>query len=339
MSRRLSFVALLLLLAARAAVGHPLAPSLLEVDERAGGGLEVLWKTPLLQAPGSDVRPVLPSRCRATSRRRAWEEQGAFLQRWTVDCGRRGLVGSRIRVDGLAESRTDVLLRLVLLDGRSFRSVLSADGPSFLVPERERRLDVVRGYLGLGLGHILTGFDHLAFVLGLVLLVVRQTAGAAAERRRLLWTITAFTLGHSVTLSLAVLGFVAVPPRPVEALIAFSIFLLAVELARGADEPPTSIRRFPWLMAFSFGLLHGLGFAGALVEVGLPAGEIPLALLSFNLGIEIGQIAFVLVVLTARVAVVPLAARLRFRTAWLPPYAIGGLAAFWCFERIRATFG
>jgi hydrogenase/urease accessory protein HupE len=327
--RRAAAVVVLLLFAAPAGA-HPLAPSLLQIEETEAGRAEVLWKTPLLRVPGSDLRPVLPEHCRPVGRGELREEGAALIERWTVDCGPGALVGSRIGVTGIAESRTDALLRVVLADGRAVRQVLSAENPSFVVPERERPLDVLRSYLALGVDHILTGLDHLLFVFGLVLLV--------RGGRRLLWTVTAFTAGHSVTLSLAVLGFVDFRPEPVEALIALSILVLAVELTHPRDRDPTLLRRYPWAMAAGFGLLHGLGFAGALAEVGLPAGEIPLALFSFNLGIEIGQVAFVVAVLLSGRLLAPVILRLPARTGWAAPYAIGSLAAFWFFERVSVIF-
>jgi hypothetical protein len=308
---------------------HPLAPSLLQIEEVEAGRARVTWKTPVLRVPGSDLRPVLPPLCQASGEHSARQDGSAWIEQWRLDCPG-GLIGSTVRVDGIAASKADVLLRIALADGRSFRRVLTTEEPSFQVPEKETPLDVARGYAGLGLQHILGGFDHLLFVLGLILLVPR--------RRLLLWTITAFTLGHSVTLSAAVLGFVHIPPRPVEVLIAFSILLLAGELARGEEAPPTLMRRFPWMMAFTFGLLHGLGFAGALAEVGLPDDEIPLALSSFNVGIEVGQVLVVAVVLAGRAALAPWIARLPARTALVPPYVIGTLAAFWCIERVSASF-
>jgi hypothetical protein len=310
------------------APAHPLAPSLLQLEEVGGSRVRVVWKTPVLRVPGSRLRPILPAACRPVGEREGRQEGTAWIEQWHAECG--ALVGATVRVEGIAASKADVLLRVALADGRSFRHVLTAEAPSFLIPEREKPGDVARGYAGLGLEHILGGFDHLLFVFGLVLLV--------RGRRALLWTVTAFTLGHSVTLSAAVLGVVHIAPRPVEVLIAFSILLLAAELARGEEAPPTLMRRFPWLMAFSFGLLHGLGFAGALAEVGLPEGEIPLALFSFNAGIEIGQILVVVLVLGGRAALSPLTARLPARTVLVPPYVIGTLAAFWCFERLSASF-
>jgi hydrogenase/urease accessory protein HupE len=250
------------------------------------------------------------------------------VQTWDVVCGA-PLTGSVVEVDGIAASRANVILRLALADGRVLNSVLTADRSSFMVPARERPGEVVRSYLTLGVEHILTGLDHLLFVLGLMLLVT--------NRRQLLWTVTAFTAGHSVTLSLATLGFVKVPSGPVEALIALSILVVAVEIARDTDSSLTKIQRRPWTIAFAFGLLHGFGFAGALSEIGLPEGEIPLALLSFNLGIEAGQLVFCGVALALYLAAryLPIARLLLGRR--IAAYAIGSLAAFWIIERATAS--
>jgi hydrogenase/urease accessory protein HupE len=206
------------------------------------------------------------------------------------------------------------------------RTVLRGNAPFLAVPDRVDSLDVLRDYLALGFEHIVVGLDHLLFVLGLVLLV--------HGRQRLLWTITAFTAGHSMTLSLVVLGYVHVPPAPVEALIALSIFAVAVEITREAQGCATGLWRFPWAMALVFGFLHGLGFAGALAELGLPADEIPVALFSFNVGIELGQILFVGLVLAGRAVLRRLPVRWPKASELIPAYAIGSLAALWIFERI-----
>ncbi|WP_085212552.1 HupE/UreJ family protein [Methylomagnum ishizawai] len=220
-------------------------------------------------------------------------------------------------------------MRLALADGRSVRHVLTADHPEFQVPEREGALDVMAGYGRIGFEHILGGVDHLLFVLGLVLLV--------RGGKRLLWTVTAFTVGHSLTLALAVLGFVHVPQQPIEAGIAFSIYMLAVELAPRPERKPNLMDRCPWLIAGLFGLLHGLGFAGALAEVGLPEGEIPLALFAFNIGIEAGQLVFVGVVLLVLAGVRALPVRWPGLVAHVPGYALGTVAAFWFFQRLAAS--
>jgi hydrogenase/urease accessory protein HupE len=313
------------------APAHPLDPALLDVRETAPGRLEVVWKVP--RAARDALTPVLPGRCREASPRRASAGTRSVLWRWSVDCGAASLVGEQVAVRGLGARGGDALLRVELLDGRRRQAVLRSDSPGFTVPPPETAAHVAGGYLALGIEHIASGLDHLLFVLGLVLLV--------RGRRALLWTITAFTLGHSVTLSLATLGFVHAPTALVEALIAASIVVVALELAqaRGADgaaQRSSLVGRRPWLVAFAFGLLHGFGFAGALADVGLPAGEIPLALLAFNLGIELGQLAFVALVLALRGALqgaTPPALRL------VPAYAIGTLAVLWLCERVALLAG
>lgn len=329
--RRLAF-ALLFAAAAQLAAparlfAHALAPSLLEVRESGAGRAVVVWKQPAAQPMGIVLRPVLPAGCRALGAASRSREELSLVERWEADCGR-SLVGQTLGIGGIEDSQSDVLLRLVLADGRSIRHILNAARPAFVVPEREGKGQVAASYGRLGVEHILSGFDHLLFVLGLVLLV-----GGGA---RLLWTVTSFTFGHSVTLALAVLGFVDVPQRSTEAAIALSIYVLAIDLAR--PERATLLRRRPWLMAGAFGLLHGLGFAGALAEVGLPAADIPLALFAFNVGIEAGQVAFVALVLAAGALWRRVPVRWPAAVARIPAYAIGSLAAFWFYERLAAAW-
>lgn len=317
------------LLVAGPAGAHRLAPSLLEVSERAPGQLDVFWKTPLQRPTGTDIRPVLPAGCVIEGTPEPGVEATGATLRYAARC-EGALVGSTFAVRGLAESRTEALLRLRLADDREYQAVLRPGDEAFVVPERQGAGAVFRQYLGLGFRHILEGFDHLVFVLGLVLLV--------ANRRMLVWTVTSFTLGHSVTLSLAALGFVGLPQGPVEFAIAVTILVLAVELAGRPERKPSLLRRVPWAVAAGFGLLHGLGFAGALAEVGLPQEEIPMALFAFNVGIELGQLLFVAVVLCVRPVAGLLAAR---GPGWLrlaPAYAMGTLAAFWCFDRLAGIF-
>ncbi len=318
----------LVLLAPAPAGAHALSPALLVLHEGARGVVDVTWKIPLLRVVGADLRPVLPADCTAAGPPAVSDDAESVTARWSVDCGAGGLTGKRIAVDGLAAAKTDALLRLELADGRAVDTVLRAAEPSLVVPAGQNRLGLASRYVTLGVDHIMTGYDHLLFVFGLLLLAV--------DTRALLATITAFTLGHSVTLTLAVLGVARVPAPPVEVLIAFSIFVLAVELAR--PERPgdsTLMRRRPWLMALLFGFLHGLGFAGTLRAAGLPAQAIPLALFGFNVGIEIGQLTFVLAVLAATAIARPLLKRLPIWTQALPVYAMGALAAFWMIERAR----
>jgi hydrogenase/urease accessory protein HupE len=274
------------------ALAHPLEPSLLELREGGAGHVDVVWTTPARRVPGVVMRVVLPPRCR--------------------------------------DAASEVLVRLFFRDGRLVQGVLTEDAPELTVPAEPRRLDVVAAYGRLGVHHILTGLDHLAFVLGLLLLV---------GGRSFLPAVTAFTLGHSVTLALAVLGLVAVPQRPVEVLIAASVFVLAVELARDGQAPRSLLARRPWVMACAFGLLHGFGFAGALADIGLPEGDIPLALGSFNVGIELGQIAVVLLALAAARAVRGAVAGGGRWWRMIPAYAIGSVAFCWMLERVAVLLG
>lgn len=319
----LGLVGLVLLagLFARPATAHPLAPALLELREREGGRVEVVWKRSALRVPGSDLQPILPSDCPVVVPVRVEDQGAAVVARWELDCGARGLVGRTLRIDDLGPAKIDTLVRIELADGRRLQRVLRRSEPEMVVPERTTRATVFVDYLKIGFEHILGGADHLLFVFGLFLLC----AGFAPLAK----TVTAFTVGHSLTLSLAALGYAKLPSGPIEVLIAASVLALAVDLARD-EAKPTFMRRFPWPMALLFGLLHGLGFAGALREVGLPEGEIPMALFSFNVGIEIGQLAFVAVLIGLAAIVSRLPLPLPRRVA---VYAMGSLAAFWMIER------
>ena len=348
----LALIAASALIAPRPAEAHPLAPALLELKEEAGGRIAVSWKRSALRVPGSELQPILPGDCPADGPPRVEEQGTALIARWSIDCGAKGLVGRTLRIDDRGPARIDTLVRIQLADGRQIQRVLRRSEPEMVVPERATRGDVFRDYLKIGFEHILTGTDHLLFVFGLFLLC----SGLAPLAK----TVTSFTVGHSVTLSLAALGYARLPSGPIEVLIAASVLLLAVDLARD-EAKPTWMRRFPWPMALLFGLLHGLGFAGALREVGLPDGEIPMALFSFNVGIELGQLAFVAVLLAAAPLVrrIPglggarsgagasgraeaAAGALAGRSALprrIAVYAMGSMAAFWTIERGASLLG
>ena len=237
-----------------------------------------------------------------------------------------GITGRTIAIDGLNATMTDVLVRLERTDGTTQVTRLSPSEPSFVVQATPSALQVAGTYLSLGIEHILLGIDHLLFVLALLILV--------DGRRRLLWTITAFTIAHSLTLGAATLGFVNIPQTPVEAIIALSIVFVASEIVHARQGRPGLTQRWPWIVAFTFGLLHGFGFAGALTEIGLPAQAVPLALLFFNVGVEAGQLLFIaavgVVIVVARRVALPQPA-----WAWrVPAYGIGAVAAFWSIERV-----
>ena len=251
------------------------------------------------------------------------------MQRWQVR-RKGGLDGTTIRIEGLQSTLTDVLVRLERLDGVTLTFSVTPSSPMFVIEAEPGHRDVARTYLVMGVEHILRGVDHLLFVLALVILV--------KGGKRLFWTITAFTGAHSLTLAAATLGWVHVPPPPVEASIALSIVFLASEIVQTRAGRPGLTYRQPWIVAFAFGLLHGLGFAGALSAIGLPANAIPVALLFFNVGVEIGQLLFITTVLGLIVIGRRLVRGIPWRQPeWLwrvPPYAIGGVAMFWVIQRI-----
>ena len=318
----------LMLLASAAAGAHEARPAYLQLRELDAETYDVLWKVPGLDARQRlALDPEFAAGTTATQPVRTTFAGNAFVQRWQV---RRagGLDGTSVRIAGLQATLTDTLVRLERLDGSVQTVRVMPSAPAFVIASQPGRWDVVRTYLALGVEHILLGIDHLLFVLALVILV----RGA----RRLVWTITAFTAAHSLTLAAATLGWVNVPPPPVEASIALSIVFLASEIVHARAGRPGLTTRSPWIVAFAFGLLHGLGFAGALSDVGLPANAIPLALLFFNAGVEIGQLAFIAAVLGVMAAATRLRVA-RHEMAWrLPVYAIGTMAAYWTVERVAA---
>jgi hydrogenase/urease accessory protein HupE len=307
---------------------HESRPAYLQASEISAGRFEVLWKRPALGDQGLALAPRWPAACRDALPASPQLVPGAIVERRVIDCGPAGLIGQRLGIEGLPATMTDVLVRIEFLDGRVQTNLLKPASPTVVVAGRRPVLEVGSDYFTLGVGHILGGIDHLLFVLGLIFIV--------RSLRLLIKTITAFTVAHSVTLAAATLGFVHVPQAPVEAVIALSILFLASELARQRRGDAGLTARCPWLVALCFGLLHGFGFAGALAEVGLPQIDIPLALLSFNLGVEAGQLLFVTVVLALLwVGRKAIHARPRWLEA-VPAYAIGSIAAFWLIERVSA---
>jgi len=320
------FVGLALGLAAQTSHAHRFAPSLLKVTETADQHFNVVWKTPAQGTTSIPLRPVWPELCEVLIASPVQREGTGNVASWQLRCdglGPEGLVGHSLGVTGLGANQASALVMLTLLDGRAYQQVLNGDRPDFVVPEEPGTGEVMRDYSVLGIEHIWSGIDHLMFVFGLLLLV-----GGGS---RLIWTITSFTLGHSITLSLVTLGYFKYPVALVEFTIALSIFVLAVELTRTGKSD--LLRRYPWWLAGSFGLLHGMGFAGALAETGLPYENLPLALLSFNVGIEIGQITFILGVLAIwQLLKGPLATR-QEQLLPIPVYILGSLSAMWCIQR------
>jgi hydrogenase/urease accessory protein HupE len=323
---------LFLLLGGSSAFAHEVRPAYLELRQTSPDTYAALWKVP---GRGEDMRlglyVELPAGCTTVTAPRATMVNNAFTERWSVKCAG-GLTGGTIHIAGLSATMTDVLVRLERLDGTTQVTRLTPSAPSFVVEAAPRALAVARTYLVLGVEHILGGIDHLLFVLALLILV--------KGTRRLIATVTAFTLAHSLTLAGATLGFVHVPGPPVEAAIALSIVFVASEIMPSRQGRAGLTERFPWVVAFAFGLLHGFGFASALNEVGLPQAAIPVALLCFNVGVELGQLLFIASVF----AIIGLARQVTRRIgvsqpawAWrVAPYAIGSVAMFWVIQRLAA---
>lgn len=309
---------------------HELRPAYLELRQIEPDTFDVLWKVPAKGELRLGLYVRLPEDCTETQTRTVYPTGDAFIERWQVRC-LGGLPGKTITVDGLATTLTDVLVRLQWSDGRTQTVRLDAGQTSFVVEAAPNWRQLAGAYTSFGVEHILLGIDHLLFVLGLMMIVRSFST--------LVKTITAFTVAHSITLGLAVFGVVKVTPGPVEAAIALSIVFLGVEILRARRGQLGLTYRSPWIVAFLFGLLHGLGFAGALTSLGLPAADIPVALLFFNVGVEIGQLLFVLLILV-------LAWPFRFlEVKWpkwsepLPAYTIGTFATYWFLGRVAIIIG
>jgi hydrogenase/urease accessory protein HupE len=313
-----------------AAIAHEVRPAYLELRENAPETYDVIWKVP---ARGENLRLALyvrlPADARNVTEPRALFTGAAYLERWRIQRPG-GLAGQDLTIEGLPATKVDTLIRVTDLGGVTQTMRATPDSPTVTIAPTVSRWQVAGTYVLLGIEHILLGIDHLLFVLALVLLVKGW--------KRLVGTITAFTVAHSITLAAATLGFVQVPGPPVEACIALSIVFVAAEIMRVRQGKPGLTERAPWVVAFIFGLLHGLGFAGALSEVGLPQHAIPIALLFFNVGVELGQLAFIAVVLSAAGLIRHLHLPAPSWGWRIVPYAIGAVAMFWVIER-TAAFG
>jgi hydrogenase/urease accessory protein HupE len=310
------------------AQAHELQPSSLELRQLTPERFEVIWRAPVYYRKPHPAQLQLPENWKAVGEPTIRQLPDAALHRHVVDVPGSTVDGALIHFIGLESTITDVFARFIWLDGSETTALARPSQPWLEIVAQRSAWQVAWDYTVLGVDHILSGFDHLTFVLALLLIV----SGA----RRLLITVTSFTLAHSLTLAAATLGVVWVPGPPVEAVIALSIVFLASELVKVNRGLPSLTARVPWVVAFTFGLLHGFGFAGALAEVGLPKNEVPLALLMFNVGVELGQLLFIALVMAA----IHLLQRLRRGwPLWLrqvPAYGIGGIASFWLIERVAA---
>ena len=318
-------VALMMLFALPATgAAHELRPGFLEIAQTGPERYDIRFKVPARGDARLGLYVRLPSECTATSRRTEHTES-AVVEQFVAECSG-GLAGRQISIDGLVGTFTDVVARTAFADGAVQAARLTPDQPHFIVDTNPTWLDVARTYFLLGVEHILLGIDHLLFVLALLLLV--------GNIWMLVKVITAFTVAHSITLALAALGLAQIPQAPVEAVIALSIMFVAAEIVRRTRPGSDIAGMAPWIIAFAFGLLHGLGFGGALKEIGLPQSDVPLALLNFNLGVEAGQLLFVFAALGLKA----LAERaLSLEVPWaraVTAYGVGSLAAVWFVQRV-----
>lgn len=301
-------------------------PALLDIKEQSTGLFTVTWKVPMRGDRILAITPALPDSLERLGTPTTQTISGAQIQQATYRNNATSLTGQRILIEGLTAVQTDVLLLIQLQNGTQYSSILRPGSPQYIIPIQASKLQIAGDYWRLGTIHILEGVDHLSFVLALLLIV--------AGLGQLLKAITAFTVAHSITLALATLGLVNLPAAPTEAIISLSILFLATEIIHKHNGQISLTEKYPWVIAFAFGLFHGLGFAGALSEIGVPQHEVPLALLMFNVGVETGQILFIGVVLS----LIAVLKRLPFTSPngiWrVAPYVIGSAAAFWTIERV-----
>jgi hydrogenase/urease accessory protein HupE len=301
-------------------------PAYLEIEEIAPGHYTVLWRTPVLAGMRLPVVLRFPEGIRDLREPLVQQLSDSVLERRWMDAGPEGLVGKRIAFPGLELTITEAVVRAELLDGRSWMAIARPSQPWVELAPTPSIAAIARGFVRQGIEHILLGPDHLLFVFGLLLIVQR--------RWMLVKTVTAFTVAHSITLAAATLGYLRPPGPPIEAAIALSILFLGVEIVRARRGATSFTIRHPWVAAFAFGLLHGFGFAGALSAAGLPPADVPLALGGFNVGVELGQLAFVGLVLALVVPLRQLGVRWPRPAELLPAYAVGSLGAFWLIQRL-----
>jgi hydrogenase/urease accessory protein HupE len=323
-------VAVALLASAGQVLAHETRPGFLELRESAPGTYSFLWKRPSGGEVEIYIAPVVPKACRLATAGQQQLTPGALVVRGTLQC-EGGIQGKTLEIDGLASTITDVIVRVHHADGRVESHLLKPVEPSVTLGSPTTGWQRSQAYLRLGVEHILLGVDHLLFVFGLLLIV--------GGRWTLLKTITAFTVAHSITLAIATLGYASAPVPPLNAAIALSILFLGPEIVRRWRGQTSFTIRHPWVVAFAFGLLHGFGFASGLRTMGLPQAEIPIALLLFNVGVEIGQLFFVAMILRLERAFRTLEIRWPRLVESLPGYAVGSLGAYWTIQRTLVLLG
>lgn len=327
---RLALVWALLCATVAGASAHELRPSLLTLRETAPGAFDVSLRVSVAGASRVHLSPVFPAGCAPAGPSAVARDAASEVTRLRIACDG-PIEGRPIRIAGLSGTLNDVLVRVDRLDGPPQTTRVLPEDPVFALAAAPTRLDIARTYAALGLQHILLGLDHLLFVLALLLLI--------RAARPLVATITAFTVAHSITLALSAFGLARAPQPLVEALVALSIVVVAAEIVAAERGGGGAARLRPWTVAFAFGLLHGLGFGGALIEIGLPEGEVPLALLAFNLGVETGQLLVIAVALAAAASLVRLLALPRLAARHPLGLVLGCVAGTWFGQRVLGLVG
>jgi hydrogenase/urease accessory protein HupE len=315
----------------RVAHAHEARPAYLEIKETSPGRCDLLWRTPLLSGMRLPVVLRLSKDLENIKDPEVQEVTDSMVERRWIKAGPTGLAGKKIEFVGLQGTITDVLVRVEMLDGRSWTTIIRPSQPWIEMAASQTLGEVTGTFIVQGIRHILFGADHLLFILGLLLIV--------KDRWMLLKTVTAFTCAHSVTLAVASLGYAEAPMVPLNAAIALSILFLGPEIVKSWQGETSFTIRHPWVVAFAFGLLHGFGFATALTSAGLPRHELPLALLSFNVGVEIGQVSFVALILLLERSFRLLEIRWPRWAHAVPGYTVGSLGAFWTWQRLAILFG
>ena len=304
---------------------HKLQPAYLEFNEQSTGKFSILWKRPYVGSQPMGIYPQMPPGFRNLTEPVVQLLSTGAVERWMVAGDKNGLAGKEVLIEGLSSTQTDVLVRIYYTEGDEETHLLRPASPSAIIGGVPSKIERIIAYVQLGIQHILMGIDHLLFVLGLLLIV--------QNRWMLLKTITSFTVAHSITLCVATLGYANVPLPPLNLVIALSILFLGPEIVRSWKGGTSLTIRHPWVVAFAFGLLHGFGFATGLTNMGLREAEIPLALLLFNVGVEVGQIAFVLLIILLERSFRTLEIRWPRLVRLCPGYAVGSLGAYWTIQR------
>ena len=334
MTRRLRiapFVSLLLLImiVPQRVSAHEIRPAFLEIKQTASDRYDLLWRIPITAGMRLPIVLTIPG-ARNLRSPTTEEFSDSIVERRSIDVGPNGLAGEHIEFVGLQLTITDVLVRVQMLDGREWTTIARPSQPWVEIGASQTWLDVAGNYIVEGIRHILFGADHMLFVLGLLLIV--------KDRWMLLKTVSAFTVAHSITLAIATLGYAEVPVLPLNAAIALSILFLGPEIVRSWRGETSFTIEHPWVVAFAFGLLHGFGFASVLTSAGLPRHELPLALVSFNVGVELGQVGFIGIILALESSFRVLEVRWPRWVQLLPGYTVGSLGAFWTVQRLALLF-